>query len=89
MTLSLLGASLPFPVLKTFELERSSLVPATYSRARTQQDKQSFLIVTSTHLIRITEQCDGWRAHTKKEMSADYVKACSILTDDTVLVANA
>ena len=63
MTLSLLGASLPFPVLKTFELDRefesfidtNNLEPATYSRATTQQDEQSFVIAANKHLIRINE----------------------------------
>ena len=66
MTLSLLGASLPFPVLKTFELENCRLEPATYSKATTQQDEQSFVIANNKYLIRITEQCDGWSVHTKK-----------------------
>ena len=98
MTLSLLGASLPFPLLKTFQLDREikrygyrwedeDLVPATYSRATTQQDEQSILIVTRKQLIRITEQCDGWRVHSKKEKPVEEVIACSILPDDKVLVA--
>ena len=95
MTLSLLGASLPFPLLKTFQLERefneygreiTTLVPATYSRATTQQDEQSIVIATNKHLIRITEQCDGWRVHSKKEKPDEEVIACSILPDDKVLV---
>ena len=95
MTVSLLGVSLPFPLLKTFQLERefqgrrdiTSLVPATYSRATTQQDEQSIVMATRKHLIRITEQCDGWRVHCKKEKKNEHVIACSILPDDKVLVA--
>merc|ERR1719232_1357183 len=39
MTLSLLGASLPFHQLQSFELDITTLVPATYSRVTTQQDE--------------------------------------------------
>ena len=68
MTLSLLGSSLPFHLYKTFTLNRkfgtdygnvkediTTVVPATYSRPTTQQDEQSFLIITGTQLVRITE----------------------------------
>ena len=95
MTLSLLGASLPFPLLRIFQLERefdhsidiTNLVPATYSRATTQQDEQSFVVATCNQLIRYSLQFDGWRVHSKKEKPKEVVIACSILPDDKVLVA--
>ena len=61
-------------------------MPATYSRATTQQDEQSFLVATNKQLIRITEQFDGWSLHTKKEKRDEEVFACYILPDDKVLV---
>ena len=89
MTLSLLGALLPFPLLKTFELDRTNeFVPATYSRFTAQQGEQFLLIATDENLIRITEQYDGWRLHNKKVELIKDPKACCILEDDKVLVAS-
>ena len=45
------------------------------------------MIATTNGLIRITEQCDGWRVHSKKGNVSCKVKACFILPDDKVLVA--
>ena len=88
MMLSLLGVSIPYPLPYAFELNDDCLIPATYSKVTTQQDEQSFLIATKDHLIRITEQYDGWRVCSKKGRPNSYgtVLSCCILTDDKVLV---
>ena len=95
MTLSLVGALPPFPVLKTFELDRkkklsdeTTIVPATYSRATTQQDEMCVIVATNNSLIRIMNSLDGWEIHTKKEKPDERVKACCILPDGKVFVVN-
>ena len=86
--LSLLSKALPFSQLNTFELDSTNnVMPATYSKVTTHKDEQFILAVTTKQWIRLIEGKDGWVLHSTKNKPYEYVASCSILPDDTVLVA--
>ena len=88
MQLSLISSALPFCQLKTFELdEYGDILPATYSKVMTHEDEQSILVISYDQWIRLIEDKDGWVLHSTKEKDDETVISCSILPDDTVLVA--
>ena len=88
--LSLLSKALPFSQLNTFELDSTNnVMPATYSKVTTHEDEQFILAVTTKQWIRLIEGKDGWVLHSTKDKDKpdDLIYSCSILPDDTVLVA--
>ena len=62
-------------------------MPATYSKVTTHEDEQFILAVTGKQWIRLIESKDGWVLHSTKDKPDERVKSCSILPDDTMLVA--
>ena len=98
MTLSLLSMALPYSEIdscslpRTYEdngyVEETFFIPATYSKVTTHEDEQFILAVTNNLWIRLVEGKDGWVLHSTEEGPDLEVLSCSILPDDTVLVAD-